>query len=146
MADSLSEEVTYRIQGDLAEAQARAAAIAAESKARTDGLLAEAQARGIAIANEQVLREEATSQLAQQISTLTAGVAGGFDPFTTWYFDSGLDGWTGVTGTLTANSGWIDFVATSSNGHIQSPAGLSIKGSEYSTVRARIKRLAGTGW
>lgn len=72
----LSKEVQDRVTAINTEAAARAAAISAEAATRAQALLDEAAARGTAITNEATLRAQGDSQLAQQITTLTATAAG----------------------------------------------------------------------
>lgn len=63
--------VNYRL---LLEAQARSAAISAETHARAAALAAEASARGAAISAESMARQSALSSLASQLTTITASV------------------------------------------------------------------------
>lgn len=95
---------------------------------------------------ERTARTSGDDALAQQISLLYAGVGGGFDPYTTWYFDSTVEGWTGTDCTIAQSSGWVEQTAVSSAPATLEKTGLSITGSKYGTVKFRIKRLAGTGW
>lgn len=129
----------------LAETNARAAAITAEAATRAAEIAAEAAARGTAITAEATTRAGAVDNLAQSISMLTAGVAGGFDPGAMWYFDATAESWTGTDGTIAWNAGWIDFTATGAAPRLTSPV-IAVVGSQYATIRARVKRLAGTGW
>lgn len=122
--------------------------IAAEASARAQALINEANARGTAIANEATLRQSADNSLAQSISLISAGVSSGFDAGKMYNFDSDLEGWTAVAGTATAvfNGGWIDVTAITADPMFRSPNSLNIQGSKYATIKARIKRLAGSGW
>lgn len=129
----------------LAETNARAAAITAEAATRAAAITAEAAARGTAITAEATTRAGAVDNLAQSISLLTAGVAGGFDPGAMWYFDTTTESWTGTAGTVAWNAGWIDFTATGASPRLTSPV-IAVVGSQYATIRARVKRLAGAGW
>ncbi|WP_374491572.1 phage tail protein [Brachymonas sp.] len=141
--DSTAGSVAARVK---AEADARSAAVLAEADARAAAVLAEAQARGTAVSNETTLRQAGDNQLAQSISMLTAGVAGGFDPGAIWYFDADTQGWWGGNNTGIAwNNGWVDVTAHNGDPMFMSPA-VSISGAQYSVVKARIKRLAGSGW
>ncbi|WP_018610257.1 phage tail protein [Uliginosibacterium gangwonense] len=105
---------------------------------------AEAALRATAITNEATLRQTANTGLAQQISTLTAGVAGGFDPGACWYFDNDAEGWTGSN--LTAQGGWIQASTSgTSDGTYLSSGAISVSGAQYSVVRARVQRVTGSG-
>jgi hypothetical protein len=108
-------------------------------------VLDEATARGAAITLEQTQRQNADNSLATSISLLTAGVAGGFDVGQTWYFDTTVQGWTSTGGTQAWNAGYVDLVSTGTDPQFISPA-LSLSGSTYPVVKARVKRLAGSGW
>lgn len=122
-----------------------AAQILAEANTRAAAIAAEALARGTAITNEATIRQSATDNLAQSISLITAGVAGGFDPGAMWYFDTTTESWAGVNGTLVWNNGWVEFTATGVDPRLSSPT-IAVAGTMYSTIRARVKRLAGSGW
>jgi hypothetical protein len=109
-------------------------------------VLDEATARGAAITLEQTQRQNADNSLATSISLLTAGVAGGFDVGQTWYFDTTAQGWTSTGGTQAWNAGYVDLVSTGTDPQFVSPGALGISGSTYPVVKARVKRLAGSGW
>jgi hypothetical protein len=130
----------------LAEANQRIAAVAQEASDRAAAITAEANARGTAITNERTMRQTADTGLAQQISLLTAGVAGGFDPAVMWHFDAGLEGWQAFGATLAAAGGVITLTSAGSDPILDSPDGLAINGAAYKVVKARVKRLAGSGW
>lgn len=140
-ASGLAGSVNARI---LTETNARIAAITAEATTRAADIAAEAAARGTAITNEQTLRETADTALASSISLLTASSSGSFDPAVIWYYDTTVEGWTSTGATQSWNAGWIEQDATGSDPQLTSPSGLSILGSQYNVVMARIKRLAGT--
>jgi hypothetical protein len=73
---AIAQEAQDRIAAVTAEATARTAAITAEQIARAQAVLDEATARGTAITNEATLRAQGDTQLASQITTLTAVVNG----------------------------------------------------------------------
>ncbi|CDS48902.1 hypothetical protein [Polaromonas sp. CG9_12] len=108
-------------------------------------LLNEADARGTAISAEQTIRADADASMAQQISRLTAGVSGGFDPGVAWYFDATAEGWTSAGASTSWASGWLNVTSTGGSPILLSPA-ISILGAQYSLIRLRVKRLAGAGW
>lgn len=145
VAARLAAEVTARNSAIAAEASARTTAIAAEASARAAAITAEATARGTAITNEASVRQSGLDNLAQSISMVTAGVSGSFDPGAMWYFDTTSESWTATNGTIAHNLGWIEFTATGASPRLQSPT-ISVIGSQYTVIRARVKRLAGTGW
>jgi hypothetical protein len=143
---AISAEATARANDIAAEVTARTNAIAAEAADRAAAVTAEANARGTAITNEATLRQTGDDALAQQISLVTAGVAGGFDYGKVWYFDPGVEGWTSTGGTQAANNGWVDLTSTGADPAFLSPTGLALAGATYPIIKARIKRLAGSGW
>jgi hypothetical protein len=152
--DSNNQTLTAAIQ---AEAQARADADSAEATQRNT--LA-AQLRGGytgsdlssvttgLIYQESQARVNQDNALAQQISLLTAGVSGGFDPYETWHFDSSVDGWTSTDATLSVGNGFVTVTPTGANPSISLSSDFSpgFNGAAYRIVKARIKRVSGTGW
>ncbi|MDD3965340.1 MAG: hypothetical protein PHD99_04830 [Candidatus Moranbacteria bacterium] len=142
---AIAIEASDRAAAVLAEATARGAAIAIEASDRAAAVLAEATARGAAITNESDVRQSADNALATSISLLTAGVAGGFDVGQSWYFDSTVEGWTSSGGTQSWNAGYVDLVSTGTDPQFLSPT-ISVSGAAYSVIKARVKRLAGSGW
>ena len=161
LVDSLATETLNRIDSITAEQNARITAVNEEQTARQDLAI---QLRGEytgtdvnqlvtgLIYSESNARIDQDNSLAQQISLLTAGVAGGFDPYKTWYFDSTDEGWAGYGATVTWGSGSegmpgvITVTSTSTNPQLYLSTDLTtaIVGNRYSTLRIRIKRTGGS--
>lgn len=164
---ALDDEIFNRVQGDLNEATARGAAIAAEATARsqaltaeatarTNAIAAEAAARGAAIldakveltadiATETLLRQSADQSLASQIATISAGTGEQFDTGGgIWYFDTAVDGWSGSVAP-TANNGWLRTgVDSITFPYVQSPV-TSFDSTMYRYIKSRIRKSAGIG-
>ncbi|KWT67785.1 host specificity factor TipJ family phage tail protein [Comamonas testosteroni] len=86
-----------------------------------------------------------TSQ-ASQIGKLEASASGVNAPFasvSTWDFSSDAEGWTARGGTALITGGAFQFTTTTGTSRM-SRSGLSIKGSDYDKIRARIRRVSGT--
>lgn len=86
-----------------------------------------------------------TSQ-ASQIGKLEASASGVNAPFasvSTWDFSSDAEGWTARGGTALATGGAFQFTTTTGTSRM-TRSGLSIKGSDYDKIRARIRRVSGT--
>jgi hypothetical protein len=141
--DTVPGSVAARI---LTETNARVADVNQEATDRAAAIAAEAAARGTAITNEATLRETADTALAQSISLITAGVAGGFDVGVGYYFDASAEGWTASGAGITWSNGFVDVDSSGTDPQFISPSGLTINGAQYTVVKARIKRLAGSGW
>lgn len=75
-AQAISTETDARIAAINTEAAARASGLATEALNRANAINAEAAARSAAISNEATLRQDADTQLAGQITTLSASVDG----------------------------------------------------------------------
>lgn len=126
------------------EATARATAVSAEATAR--GLLATqvlgadgtSLTQGL-IYDERTTRSTETTSLAQQITLLSAGAGEQFDWQTIWYFDAGIESWSG-NGTPTATSWWLRPADQVSGAYVNSPAGIAADGAKYGQVRLRIRK------
>jgi hypothetical protein len=165
---SLASNITTLTASVNTNNQTLTSAIQAEAQARADGDSAEAtqrntlatQLRGGYTGNnladittglifqERQARSSQDGALAQQISLLTAGVSGGFDPYKTWHFDSSVDGWTSSDASLSVGNGFIKVTPTGANPAINLASDFSpgFIGAAYRIVKARIKRVSGTGW
>lgn len=88
---------------------------------------------------ERLARSTQDNALAQQITLLSAGAGEQFDWQTIWYFDSGVEGWTG-NGTPTVAQGWLRPADQASDAHVVSPSGIAADGSRYGQVRLRIRK------
>ena len=163
--ENVNQEVLDRISAVTAEQNARITAVNEEQSARQDLAI---QLRGDytgtdsshlvtgLVYSESQARISQDNSLAQQISLLTAGVAGGFDPYQTWYFDSTDEGWAGYGATVTWSTGSegmpgvITVSSTSTNPqlYLSSDLTTAIVGGRYSTLRLRVKRTGGsiTSW
>ncbi len=115
-----------------------------EANARAADLLAEAAARSAAIAVETSARTTADLSLAEQITLITAGAGEQFDYASIFYFDTGVDGWTG-NGAPTAGSSLIH-PAIDAVTYIESPTGLGVNGTSYTTVKLRLKKFGTPTW
>lgn len=130
------------------EAQARSSADAAEAAQRT--LLA-TQFRGNytgtdinqvtegLLYQERLARATQDNALAQQITLLSAGTGEQFDWKKIWYFDDGVEGWTG-NGTPTVSQGWLRPANQASNAYVESPTGIGSDGNKYGQLRLRIRK------
>jgi hypothetical protein len=102
------------------------------------------------LASEQTLRQNADDALASQITQFSASGAVGFDTAGIWNFDTTADGWVSGANSTPAwvAGGLLNVTGTGAAPSIKLSADLSpgISGALYTSVRARIKRLAGTGW
>lgn len=165
LVDRLNQEIADRAQAILDAANALAADIAQEALDRQGAIDTEAEARQTLAAQmrgsyagnninevttgllyqERVARVDGQSALALQISLLSAGVGGSFDPFVTWYFETNAEGWAGTGATVTWAQGAITVTSTGTDPRV-SLSSLTINGAAYDVVKLRAKRLAGTGW
>uniref|UniRef100_UPI001CC08E2A DUF1983 domain-containing protein n=1 Tax=Pseudomonas sp. BF-RE-29 TaxID=2832378 RepID=UPI001CC08E2A len=85
---------------------------------------------------------------AGQITTIQSTLGGlGLDPApnSLWQFDASAEGWTATQATLSYAAGQITITSTSIDPNLLSPA-VSINGGLYSKVKAKITRVAGSGW
>lgn len=163
IVDGVSAEATQRLL--LAakldtEKASTLALISTESAAHVTAIDAEATQRGLLAAqfrgaytgtdpalltqgllyNERVMRVTEQEALAQQITLLSAGAGEQFDWVKIWYFDSGLENWTG-NGVPTATMGWIRPADQASGAYVESPAGIETNGTKYSQIRLRIRKV-----
>lgn len=97
------------------------------------------------IATVETAYTTADAALAQQITLLSAGTDNQFDPAKIWYFDTGVEGWTG-NGTPTASLSWIRPANQASDPYITSPEELGVNALTYGQVRARIRKYGTTTW
>lgn len=99
-----------------------------------------------AIQNVQTTSTNQFNSLSQQMSTLTAGTNSQFDHAVIWYFDSGAEGWTSNSGAAAnaSSNGWIRAEQVS-GAYVFSPL-ISVDGTQYTQVRARIKKVGTPTW
>jgi len=135
------------------EATARATAVSAEATARsllaTQVLGADGTSltQGL-IYDERTTRSTETTSLAQQITLLSAGAGEQFDWQSIWYFDTGVESWSG-NGTPTATAGWLRAADQASGAYVNSPAGIAADGAKYGQIRLRIRKTGSptfAGW
>ena len=139
IAAAILEEATVRTNADQAEAAARST-LQAQLTGGYGGNNLEGVVSGL-LHQERVARATKDGALALQMSLLSAGVGGGFDPYKTWYFDGSAEGWSGGGAPVTARDGNLVVTSTS----IFSPP-IALMGAQYATVKARVTRKAGAGW
>lgn len=87
--------------------------------------------------------------LAIEVSSLSAGVAGAFDPFKTYYFDTTAEGWVADTDASVSHSGGhliVNSTGTAPSIKLTSDLNPSLTGANYPVVKARIKRVSGSTW
>jgi hypothetical protein len=94
---------------------------------------------------EREARADADDALSQQITLLSAGAGEQFDWKTIWYYDTGVESWTG-NGTPTATSGWLRAANQASGAYVESPTGLSVDGVKYGQVRLRVRKTGTVTW
>jgi len=88
-----------------------------------------------------------TEALAESISNLSVGMGEGYDSFRNWDFDADLEGWTPYGGTLQKTTVGVKIAhGTVANSGMISPYSQGIVGGQYHLIKARVRRLAGTGW
>ena len=120
------------------------------------GLATKASASAVdALTNRVTAAEGVNTSQSSSITELNNNVgaiqgalgASGLDPApnSLWQFDSTAEGWVAAGATLSQGAGFIKITSTGSDPQLQSgtAATLSITGSLYSRVRARITRRAG---
>ena len=141
-----------------AKIDANTAAIDAETTARStadtalgsriDTVSAATGANAAAITAETQARTTAVDALASQITNLSAGKDLGFDAAQSWQFenDGNAEGWTAslASAVLTVGHGVLKVVNSDASGTITRT--IDIKGEQNPVVRARVRRIAGSGW
>ncbi len=165
IVDGLSAEASQRT---ILEAKfttdvgtATLAVIASEASARTTAIAAEATQRELLateflgadgtaltsglIYDERTARATAENALAQQITLLSAGSGEQFDWQAIWYFDAGVESWTG-NGTPAASAGFLRPANQSSGAYVDSPVGMATDGAKYGQVRLRSRKTGSPTW
>jgi hypothetical protein len=107
--------------------------------------VASAANNSAAIIAEQTARADGDDALALQISLVSAGVGEQFDYDEIWYFDSGVDGWTG-NGTPTNVAGWLRPANQASDPYVVSPAELDVDAVKWTQARLRIRKYGTPTW
>ncbi|KLN57613.1 DUF1983 domain-containing protein [Variovorax paradoxus] len=139
----IAEERQARITSDAAEVSARETLQAQMTGGYTGSDLSQVVS-GL-IYQERTARATSDEALAQQITLISAGVGEQFDPAKIWYFDSGLEAWTG-NGAPTAAAGWLRPANHATDPYAVSPVGVAANGSTYSQVRLRIRKVGAPVW
>lgn len=165
IVDGLSAEASQRT---ILEAKfttdvgtATLAVIASEASARTTAIAAEASQRELLateflgadgtaltaglIYDERTARATAENALAQQITLLSAGSGEQFDWQAIWYFDAGVESWTG-NGTPAASAGFLRPANQASGAYVDSPVGMATAGAKYGQVRLRSRKTGSPTW
>jgi hypothetical protein len=142
------------------------AAINTESLARADAVSAEATERGLLAAQlrggysgndldqvttglifqERTVRALQDQSLAEQITLLSAGAGEQFDWRAIWYFDSGVEGWTGNGTPTTTTAGWLRPANQASDAYVESPTSVNANGSQYGQLRFRVRKVGTPTW
>lgn len=153
---ALTAEQTARASADAAEVAARQALSVKLTGTADPSAIGLGSLTSGLIFDERSARAAQDNALAQQITLLSAGASDQFDYARIWYFDAGVEGWSGqVAGaasaavTTTNDTGWLKMVSASgtvSNAQVASPAALAIDGAKYTQVRARIQRVGTPTW
>lgn len=136
----VSDESAARVSGDAAEAYQRSL-LQASLEADDDVLTARIYA-------EETTRATADTALAQQITLLSAGSGEQFDWQAIWYFDAGIESWSG-NGTPTASNGFIRPADQASSAYVYSPTGMATDAAKYGQVRLRARKtgtVTFAGW
>ena len=88
-------------------------------------------------------KTDADTAIAGYTNTLIAQYSN-FDVGQVWNFEDGVESWTGVYSTLAASGGVLTTITTNNDPLIR-VSNLSIDGGAFPIIRARIKRVAGSG-
>lgn len=158
--EGLSSTVSQQ-GGTLTSVASRTTALENAVNSTTSGLATKASASAVdALTNRVSAAEGVNTSQSSSITELNNNVgaiqgvlgASGLDPAPNclWQFDSTAEGWVAAGATLSQGAGFIKITSTGTGPQLQSgtAATLSITGSLYSRVRARITRRAGaaTDW
>lgn len=92
----------------------------------------------------QVTESELSDSLNERIN-LISGSGQQFDYKQIWYFDSGVDSWTG-NGTPTETDGWLIPADHATDPYVISPDSLGINGVSYGFMMVRIRKTGSPVW
>lgn len=134
---AISNEATARATADSAEAAERNL-LAAQMRGGYTGNDLGSVTTGL-LYQERMARITQDEALSQQITLLSAGAGEQFDGKTIWYFDSGLEQWSG-NGTPTVSQGWLRPANQATGAYVESPAGIAADGNRYGQVRLRVRK------
>lgn len=134
---AISSEATARATADAAEATERNL-LATQMRGSYTGTDLNQVTTGL-IYQERIARSTQDTALAQQITLLSAGAGEQFDWSDIWYFDDGVEGWSG-NGTPTVTQGWLRPANQASDAYVFSPTGVDADGNKYGQARLRIRK------
>ena len=130
----------------LISAASTASATATEAVATDLSLLATTVGTNTSAISEEITsRTTADDALAEQIFLMAAGTGEQFDYGEIWYFDSGVDGFTG-NGTPTESGGWLRPADHATDPYVISPDGLIVDSDQYTQVKVRIMKTGSPVW
>lgn len=92
--------------------------------------------------NSAALSAQSAASSLNQIQS----VASGFDAAFAWNFDSNTESWAAVNAAISASGGVVRLTPSSGDAILYSPNSLSLNGTLNTLVRARVKRISGSGW
>ncbi|GER20687.1 hypothetical protein [Variovorax boronicumulans] len=139
----IAEERQARVAADAAEVSARET-LQAQLTGGYGGSDLSQVVSGL-IYQERSARATSDEALAQQITLISAGVGEQFDYAKIWYFDSGLEAWTG-NGTPSVAAGWIRPANHATDPFVVSPVGIAANGSTYGQIRMRVRKVGAPAW
>jgi len=92
----------------------------------------------------QITESELSASLNERINLISTG-GEQFDYVNIWYFDDGVDSFTG-NGSPTESGGWLIPADHATDPYVISPGSLAIDGSSYSQVKLRIRKTGTPVW
>lgn len=140
----LQQERDARVTAVSAEATARDT-LAAQLRGGYTGTDLDMVTSGL-IYTERQARASAITALASEVSLISAGVGEQFDYKTIWFFDAGVDGFTGNGTPTTPAAGWLRPASHGSDPYVESPTGIAAVGAQYNQLRARIRKVGTQTW
>lgn len=145
--EELRTEVVATQNADRASFTSQITAVVADNAAavaRIDTLEADTSTLGASITAVDQARVEGEEAVAEQIAALSSGTQNQFDHAAIWYFDAGVEGWTG-NGAPTMEGRFLR-PANATDPYVISPEGLGVDGAKYTQVRMRIKKIGSPVW
>ncbi len=141
---AIQAEQTARAGADSSEAAARQTLAAQLRGEYTGGDLSQVTT-GL-LYEERLARATADTAFAQQIALLSAGSGEQFDYAAIWYFDTGIDGWTGNGAPTNPNAGWLRPANHATDPYGESPGALGVTAGTYTQVRMRVRKVGTPTW
>ena len=120
------------------------AGLASTSASNASGSASSASVYAGQAAGSAVSAEGYASSAATALNEVRA-TATGFDAFYSWPFNNSVDGWTTSGVTATTGTTAVTLTSTGTAPRFISPT-ISLVGSTYNKVRARVRRTSGSGW